>query len=398
MNSWPWILAFAVAIGALVAGVEIGARYLLRRSPYYVWPPGLRLHLHPDPAVSPELEPVARIEINADGERGDAVPRSGRRVYRVLVAGGSPAECALLDQPTTWPGALQRLLGAPEHLRALGVSAVHVGNIGRSGVSSHGLNLIFERILTRSRHRDLIVIMVGGNDVFDWLAREAPPSYIPHRIPAAELFSSHPEASFGWTLRKLALTRLLRTLRWRWFHPVKNDYASGSWVAKARAMRARARETRTVIPDPTAMVRHFEDQLRELLGRAKSHADRVLVVRQPWFEKDYTREESAQVWHGGVGNPHRDDVTVYYSVEILCWLMALLSERAACVAEELGVEHLDLKPLLDPSLKTYYDFVHFTPAGAAVVANAVAAAILLRPAPAERTPVEAVRAAAMRGS
>lgn len=384
MNALLWILPVAIASLGVCAVAESSARYLLRRGGYYVWPPGLRLHLHPDPAVFPELEPLARIEINADGERGGAVPRSGKRGYRVLVAGGSPVECALLDQPTSWPDAVQRLLETPEHLRALGVSAVHVGNIGRSGVTSHGLNLILERILTRYRHLDLIVIMVGGNDVFEWLARGAPPSFGPRTIPAVELFSCHPEGSFSWKLSQLALTRLLKTLRWRWLRPVKNQQGSGGWVARARAMRAQAREMRTAMPDPAPMLHRFEDQFRKLLGRAKSHADRVLVLRQPWFEKDYTPEESAHVWHGGAGDPQRDDVTVYYSVEILCRLMALVGARAARVAEELGVEHLDLMPLLEPSLKTYYDFVHFTPAGAAVVAHAVAAAILSRPVSADR--------------
>ena len=58
--------------------------------------------------------------------------------------------------------------------------------------------------------------------------------------------------------------------------------------------------------------------------------------------------------------------------------MAALDARAAQVAADVGVEQLDLMPLLEPSLKTFYDFVHYTPAGAATVAEAVAAAILGR--------------------
>ncbi len=66
-------------------------------------------------------------------------------------------------------------------------------------------------------------------------------------------------------------------------------------------------------------------------------------------------------------------MSVYYSVEILCRVMALVSARAMRFADELGVEHLDLKPLLGPSLKTCYDFVYFTPIGSAMVAQAVIA-------------------------
>ena len=125
MSALVWIAAIALALSLLAVATEVGVRRWLRRfGGYYVWSPGLRLHLHPDPEVFPGFERRARIEINADGERGDAVPRAAGGLYRILVAGGSPVECALLDQPTSWPGVLQRLLETPEHLRALGASVV----------------------------------------------------------------------------------------------------------------------------------------------------------------------------------------------------------------------------------------------------------------------------------
>jgi len=56
----------------------------------------------------------------------------------------------------------------------------------------------------------------------------------------------------------------------------------------------------------------------------------------------------------------------------------LLDARAERVAEELAIEHVDLMRIVEPSLKSYYDFCHFAPAGAAQVAGTVADA-LLRP-------------------
>jgi hypothetical protein len=150
-------------------------------------------------------------------------------------------------------------------------------------------------------------------------------------------------------------------------------------------MRARAQEVRTAVADPSPMLRLFEEEFSELIRRAKRHAARVLVVRQPWFERDYAAEDLAHVWHGAAGNPQREDVRTYYSVDVVCRLMALVSKRAADVANALGVEHLDVMPILEPSLETFYDFVHFTPAGAALVAEAVASAILARPIVLERT-------------
>jgi len=112
-----WVFVAATAgLVVLPVSLELCARlWLRRRGRYYVFPPGLRLRLHPDPEVFPELEPVVRFEINAEGERGNEVPRCkrGERLYRVLVAGGSQPEGYLLDQATFWPGALQRLLQQP---------------------------------------------------------------------------------------------------------------------------------------------------------------------------------------------------------------------------------------------------------------------------------------------
>ena len=390
MNPLIWILETAGVFVLLGVAMELGARWWLRfRGQHYVWQPGLRLHLHPDRELFPELEPQVRIEINRDGERGDEPPTSGTGLYRILVAGGSPAECGLIDQPTSWPGTLQRLLDKPEHLRFLGASKVHVGNIGRSGIASQHLDLIFERVLPQYRHLDTIIIMVGGNDVFQWLQHGAPASIQDSPDTASEAFSVNPEGPFTWKPRNLALVELVKRLFRRWFWQVKVRYHSGKWVGRARTMRAQAKEVRITVPEPTVMLNHFEYHFRSLIQKAKAHADRVLVVRQPWFEKNYTPEEAAHFWHGGMGDPTgKEEVTVYYSFQVVSSLLACMDARAAKVAEELGIEQLNLMPLLERSLKTYYDFVHYTPAGAAAVAAIIADAILRQQIPRQLSQVQ----------
>jgi lysophospholipase L1-like esterase len=365
------ILAGAV----LAAAAEVGSRWWIRqRSRYYMWPPGQRLEMRQDLRVFPQMEPHARIEINAEGERGSEVRGNKVGLFRALVAGGSPVECLALDQPTSWPAALERFLSSAESLRVLRARKVHVGNIGRSGVGSRHLDLIFERMLPQYPHLAAIVIMVGGNDVFQWLAAGAPLELPPSSVTAAETFACYPEQQFGWKPGQWATVELARRLRRLWLHPVK--VWKIAWVVAARQMRAAAKEMRTSVPDPSAMLDPFERHFRQLLERAKAHADRVLVVRQPWFEKQYTPEEAARFWHGGMGNPWNQFVDVYYSLKVVNHLIGLVDARAAAIAEELGVDLLDLRPLLPPSLENYYDFVHFTPAGSAVVASAVAAALL----------------------
>ena len=377
-----WILSiFGLIVSLLLSlvSLELGIRWWLRRRKcYYVWPPYLRLELHPAPEVFPELEKKVRFEINSEGERGNEPSSSSNGLYRILVAGGSPAECALLDLPTSWPGALESILKKPEHLRMLGASRVYVGNIGRSGIASAHLNLIFQKVLPRYRHLSAIIVMVGGNDVWDWLQREAPAVYTPSPIPVTEVFSVYPGRLFGRMHTLPALREFLREI-WRLsLHPVKVRQHSGKWVEKARSMRAGAKEIRNFGPDPKDMLANFEHNFRELLNTAKAHADRVLITRQPWFEKNhYTPEEICHFWSGGMGDPSKkEEVTVFYSLGVCRQLMHLMDLRATKVADDLGVEHLNLIPLLEPSLRTFYDFIHFTPAGAAVVAEAIAKTLL----------------------
>jgi|SRR5687768_5216531 len=382
MTDLRWALVPA-ALLLLAAAAELLARWWVRhRNLYYVFPPGMRLLLHPHRTVFPQLEPSIRFEINRDGERGDEVPRPhpDEKLYRVLVAGGSQPEGYFLDQHTCWPGALPALLETPDNLQKLGASRVHVGSIARSGVGSEALSLILERVLPRYPRLQAIVILVGASDVLRWLEQGAPAAP-PAASSTSEVFTCHPEQSFGWRPSRLAVVELLRRWRHRVFRPVAEHERAGSWIGKARAMRANARVIRTSMPDADAMLAHFERCFRDVLRRAMAHADRVLVVQQPWFDRDLSPEEAAHMWHGGVGQAWKEDVTVYYSHEVLARLMALVEARASRVAEELDLPTLNLRPIVAPSLDTYYDFFHLTPAGARAVAPAIATAIVseLRP-------------------
>lgn len=374
------VSGMVAAVAATFVAAELASRWWIRRySRYHVWEPGLRLELHQVPDVFPSVEPLTRFEVNSDGERGGEVRGDDAGLFRVLVAGGSPVECLALDQATSWPAGIERILQTVRSHHVLGAPRVHVGSIGRGGIAAEDLDLILERVLPQYRRLQTIVLMVGGNDVFHWLEEGAPPS-LESGTSASHVFAKHPEERFGWRPARWATVELVRRLRRAWLRPVDVREEAGGWVAAARRMRAEAKEIRTSAPDPCPMLLHFEHHLRRLLQRAQAHADRVLLVRQPWFEKEYSVEEAACCWHGGLGKPWKQTVSVYYTLEVVNQLMGLMDARAAAVADDLGIEHLDLRRTLTPTLENYYDYVHYTPAGAAVVAQTVAAALLSQPA------------------
>lgn len=375
-----------IIIGALTAAgllvlVEVGCRWWVRRrSRYHVWPPGMRLENRLASEVFPELEPVVRFDINRDGERGGEVPKSSDGLYRVLAVGGSAVECFALDQPKSWPALLERDLNAPENLAVLKARRTHVGNIGHSGVGSPELDLILERVLPQYGHLDLILIMVGASDVYHWLEEGAPPSRPASPVPESMLFMSHPRQRFDWKPARSASREIAHRLHRFWLHPLERKERAGAWFANARRMRAEATEIRDLMPDATVMVDHFEHHFQRLCRRAMHHADRVVVILQPWFEGDYTPQEAARFWHGGVGRPWKEPVTVYYSLEVVNRLLDLVHTRAAHVSDQLRLQRVDLRSVLTARGRHFYDHDHYTAEGAAVVASAVASALLSPPA------------------
>jgi hypothetical protein len=234
-------------------------------------------------------------------------------------------------------------------------------------------------VLPRYPRLSAIVVLVGASDVLRWLEVGAPATP-PPPVRVADVFRAHPEMSFRWRPRQLALLEVIRRARHQWLRPVQVHERACRWIARARAMRARAAVVLTDTPDATPMLAHFDRHFRRLLERAKAHADRVVVVRQPWFAGAQTAEELALMWHGGIGQAWQEEVTTFYSLDVLSDLMTQLDWRAAAIAQELEVEQLDLMPVLHGSAQTYYDFFHATPSGARVIAGAVAETMLRAPA------------------
>src|SRR3989442_14013267 len=125
------MLVAGLALPVVLVVAELGCRWWIRRrSRYCVWPPRARLEIRPDPEAFPELERRVRFPINADGERGGGVRRGEDGLHRILVAGRGAAEVFALHQPTSWPGALERLLNTLDSPHALGPPRGDGGNNG----------------------------------------------------------------------------------------------------------------------------------------------------------------------------------------------------------------------------------------------------------------------------
>lgn len=373
MTALDVLLGLAGVVAAFVVA-ELAARAVIRRGrEYRVWAPGSRLLMKLEPGVLPSQGETVRFDVNRDGERGDDPPADVAGTYRILVAGGSAVECYFLDQPQSWPEVLKRELARPERLAKLGARAVHVGNLGKSLIGTEQIAKIFENVLPRYEKLDCVVFMVGASNVVNWLMKKTPATFPEDAAPPSDVYDVRPDLPFGWRPGRLALKEILKRRRTLHLRPVVVREGAGKRLAAARAMRRRATTILGTTPDPTPMVEHFAARFRALLRLTKAKAGRVVVVRQPWFDKDYTDAERAVLWHGAQGQPYVEDVKTYYAFEVVSRLMELVDARMAEVAAEEGAECLNLRPRLEHSLRTFYDFLHFTPEGAEVTGRTIAA-------------------------
>lgn len=374
MSAWLW-LAAALPVGFVSA--EIAARAWMRaRARAYAWTPGARARLEVDRAAAPELEPVIEHRFNRDGERGAEPPAAGEPAFRVLVVGGSAAECYFLDQDSAWPAVLERELSRPESLAALHAERVHVGNAARSLVTCRHLDTLVERHLAGRERLDAIVILAGASDVVSWLEHDAPAVIDEAPIPPQRLFGWHPDGPFGWKPSKLALRRAAVLVRSLVLHPLDRRSNVGRRLAEQRRMRAEATTIVRELPDPTPLVRHFDLWFERLVRRCQRHARLVVVARQPWLERDLTPAEERRLWSFAAGRPHEGVVTKYFAREVAWRLLGLVDERARSIARDLGVASLDLNAHVAPTFENYYDDLHHTPAGCRKIGAAVAQAVI----------------------
>jgi hypothetical protein len=380
IDSGPALAALIVIATALaIVAVELTARAILRRRGYYVWPPYYRRRYALDRETHPQLEPVIWFLVNSQGERGSEY-RPDAGVYRVVVAGGSAAECGLNDQTTQWAAQLERMLNEPRYLEVLGARRVHVGNIARSGLDARALDWVFEHVLGRYDRIDLLVLMAGQGDLLKWIESGLDAHRPPVPIEAA--FSVYP-TDYTWSPARSATVALLKLALRRFLRRVDTRENAARWIGRARELRRNAKEIRTEMPDATEALAVFEHYLRRALSRATHAAEKVVIVQQPYFRKArFTPDEEALFWNGGLGRAFEGDaITEYLSNEVLFGIVRQFEASIAKVAAEFGIPFIEVMSGLNMDTATFYDHFHLTPAGCGVLARNLADAITQVPAP-----------------
>lgn len=370
-------LLFALIVAEVVLRIALPAR-----TTHAIWPPGTKQVFRPEQNIFPDLPAEAHFSANSKGLRGPELGPDGSE-WRLLAVGGSTTECLYHDDKKMWPARLGELL-QPE-----GGKKVWVGNAGRSGANSADHVLQVKYLLKELPPMDLVVMLLGVNDVV--VALGAPNNYKPtpadltpedhekairkafHQVPG-RLEDQWDQGSF---LRQSAIFQLVRSIRRQRqrtldAHNLGQEDA-GTTLVKWREHRRKASEILTELPDLKGALGTYRKNLETSVDLAAASGVRIVFLTQPTFWRDdLTEAEQNLLWMGGVGNFQKEPGHAYYSAGALAKAMAMFNETLLAVCKDRGLVCVDLAAEVPKTTEFFYDDCHFGQRGAEKIATVIA--------------------------
>jgi hypothetical protein len=376
------VLLLACLAAAATLVLELVAGHLFPPPDhFYIWPPGLQRTFSPRQDILPGTSPRARFSVNSYGLRGGEP--SPDDDYRLIVLGGSAAECLYLDQERTWPALIMENLNRADPERR-----VWTANGGRSGQSSRDHALELEYLPLKLIDPDAVIVCLGVNDLILRLRQDQ--AYDPHALDRPGGRDLQIDRAFLFVPDEYSLPPppwYKRTGIWRALREAKQilsaenpQDAKGAIVETWRGRRKKASEWRAELPEMGPALREYVVNLRRLIALAAEKDLRLVFVTQPsvWRE-GMTVSESARLWMGGVGNFQIADGLPYYTPGALGRGLKLYHDVLKSVCEWSGTECFDLAARLSPSTENFYDDCHFTEKGSREAARLIGEYLLSRP-------------------
>ncbi len=348
---------------------------------FYIWPPNLERTFTPDQEILPGTSPRAWFRTNAFGLR--SYNPSPTDEYRILVLGGSAAECLYLNQRETWP----RLIIENLH-RARPRLQTWVGNGGRSGQTSRDHIFHMKYLPLKALDIDTIVILIGANDL--QLRLQRGDSYDPNYLqqPGAELaqidraFLSVPYPFIRPPLpfyKKTGLWRIARRVARRFLGERPQD-PRGEVIAIWRADRRDSPVRLDTLPEMEIGLREYLTNLKTITDLAAKTGIRVIFVTQPaLWKEDMTPAERDLLWGGGVGNFKNRPGQPYYTPKALAAGLEVYNKILIAACRQWGIECIDLAADFPRTTEYFYDDLHFTLKGSDLVAEKISAYLAARP-------------------
>ncbi len=361
----------------LVEGV--GRLYLPPADKYYVRHPSIHSVFNPYPGTMPGVSGASHFITNSGGIRGSEL--SANDNYRILVFGGSTAECLYLDQSEAWPQLVQDRLNQNDKKLS-----VWVGNVGKSGNTSREHVLQFRYLLAQYPNIDTAVLLVGGNDLNLRLARGDgyTPDYLAQpgmlSLLMRDAFRVLPQRNPNMPYYKqTAIGRMLDTLQQSQIElntsaAIEVEDNVGKIYNNRRKERKNA-PIQATLPDLTSGLGEYSSNLNSIIDLAQAHHVRLILLTQPsMYRSDLTPAEKDLLWFGWSSGRK-----FYYSVEAMAEGMLKYNQKLLEICQQRQVECVDLASMLSKDTTIFYDDLHFNENGAIRVAKNLADYMISHP-------------------
>lgn len=374
-------LIFLLAAVIIVFLEAAAGRLIPAPDNFYIWPPGMERTFLPDQTILPGTSPRVWFRTNSYGLRSfNPAPNDDSRV---LVLGGSAAECLYLNQRVTWPRLMINYLedGAPN-------LQTWVGNGGRSGQSSRDHIFHIRYLPLRAMDIDTIVILMGVNDLLLRLRRgeyynpdflDTPRAHefqLDHAFMFVPYRYSLPPPPF---FKKTALWRVARRIKNRFFSEPPQD-GEGKIVAEWRGLRRQSKNRIDELPPLKSALREYLSNIDEIIQLASTRGIRLIFVTQPaLWHTSMSEDERRRLWMGGVGNFKSNPDSPYYTVEALTRGLEVYNSLLKSYCRWRGAECFDLAEDFPQTPEYFYDDCHFTVKGSKIVAQRISDYLLLTP-------------------
>jgi lysophospholipase L1-like esterase len=312
-----------------------------------VLPVHQRYTFHNDGAS--KLDPVTHHTKNSLGFRGPDPPKDFSKRLTVLTIGGSTTECLFLSDGRTWTDQMARRL-APSF------PDLWVNNAGLDGQSTYG-HLILLRDFVDDLHPRVAVFLIGANEI----GLDASNPYDTSLLPPPSAIRS--AASFLTDHSELAglAQNLLRVSRAHsaGFGHVQID------LTTIRHLEHDPAYTAATIATFSAALPSFAARVAAIVEECRRHGIEPVLITQPWLNGDAidpaTGVNLATIQVRGAANGR------------LWWQV---QERYNDVTRQTAAAHgvlvIDAARELPKDSRLFYDFMHFTNAGAARLGDIVA--------------------------
>lgn len=361
------LVLVALAVVGSILAFEVMARIWVRWfSRTYVYPPRVIKHFRVMKQLSRELAEEAHACYDSDGFRTKGT--RDRATQRILLAGGSTAECLFLGENLTLGSRLAAHLRGSE-----GPDDVYVATAAKSNMRLVDVAGLLERIGQQQRW-DAVVLHCGSSDLLTWLTAGA------HDIEEASApnwdraLARRSDKQFSFSPKNGALAEIARRIGER-RRSASGEFVVGRGIIRARESRRHA--TFTGIPAGFHDVLESVERDATRCFRSALHASRTVIFVPQLYLGEGGRSDDIDglLWCGALGDAMSSDVRTWISGDALTQALHEINGTCIRIAKSMGVHVVTLAASEICTSRNFYDDFHYTAAGAELVAANIADAI-----------------------